>query len=113
MGGLTDRDLDFVAKRRALSRRWRVVGWVLIALIVASLGFLFLTTPLLVSPWETMAHVRTDSIPKPNLQLMAMMLPVVVLGCFLLLVVLVVFQFQAMANERRLIGVIDSLRHDG
>ena len=40
MGRLTDRDLDFVAKRRVLSRRWRAACWVLIALIIMSVGML-------------------------------------------------------------------------
>ncbi len=109
MGEMGDRDLDFVAKRRTLNHRWKVVGWILIALIAAALGFLLFTSPMLVDPWETMARVRTDSIPKPTLQLMAAMLPVVFLSSFLLLTVIVAFQFSAAANERRLIGIIDSL----
>ncbi len=110
---MTDPDLEFVAKRRALSRRWNAVGWALIALIIAALGFLFVTSPMLVNPWETMARVRTDSISKPNLQLMAMLLPVVFLGSFLLLMVVVAFQFAAAANERRLIEIVDSLLDGG
>ncbi len=109
MGNVGDRDLGFVAKRRTLIRRWNAVGWALITLIIAALGFLFLTSPLLVNPWETMARVRTDSISTSTLQLMAVMLPVVFLGSFMLLVVIVAFQFAAAANERRLIGIIDSL----
>ena len=102
--------MNFVAKRRALSRRWNVVGWALIALIIAALGFLFVTSPMLVNPWETMARVRTDSISKPTLQLMAMLLPVVFLGSFLLLIVVVAFQFAA-ADERRLMGSLTRSLH--
>ena len=113
MGAVSDRDLEFVAKRRALSRRWNVVGWALIALIIAALGFLFVTSPMLVNPWETMARVRTDSISKSTLQLMAMLLPVVFLGSFLLLIVIVAFQFAAAANERRLIEILYLLLDGG
>jgi len=105
-------DLGFVEKRRPLVRRWGVVGWSLLAVIAAVLGFLFLTSPMLVDPFEVVAGVSTDSIPTARLQLMAIMLPVVFLGCFLLLVVLVIFQFAAMSNERRLIAIIDRILGD-
>ena len=104
---------EFVAQRRTMSRRWKPVGWILIAIIAAALGFLFLTSPMLVDPFETLSRIKTDSIPDGTLRLMAAMLPVVFLGCFLLLVVFVIFQFQAMANERRFIEIIDSLVDDG
>ena len=42
----------FLEGRRRLVTRWKVVGWSLIAAIAAVLGFLFLTSPLLVNPFE-------------------------------------------------------------
>ena len=70
---------------------------------------LFLTSPLLVAPWEVAGRIRTDSIPPTTLQVMGLMLPLAILGCFVLLVVVVAFQFAAAANERRLLQIIDSL----
>jgi hypothetical protein len=106
---LAESESRFVEGRRRLVTRWKVVGWSLMAAIAAVLGFLFLTSPLLVSPFETLARVGTGSLPTPTLELMAAMLPVVFLGCIILLVVLIIFQFAAMSNERRLIGIIDGL----
>jgi len=43
---------------------------------------------------------------------MAGMLPVVVLLCFLVLFMLVLFAFAAFSNERKLIRIIDSLEKE-
>jgi len=115
MSTLTERDAKFVEQRRVLVRRWRVVGWALFAAIAAVVGFLFLANPMLVSPWEVAGRIRTDSVPPTTLQIMSLMLPLTVLGCFLLLAVVVAFQFAGATNERRLLAIIDSLlnRPDG
>jgi hypothetical protein len=107
---LSERDARFVEQRRLLAQRWRVVGWALFAAIAAVVGFLFLQSPMLVSPWEVAGRIRTDSIPTATLQIMSLILPLAILGCFVLLAVVVAFQFAAAANERRLLAIIDSLR---
>jgi len=109
MSALTEHDAVFVDQRRALARRWRYVGWALLAAIAAVVGFLFLANPMLVSPWEVAGRIRTDSVPPTTLQIMSLMLPLTVLGCFVLLAVVVAFQFAAATNERRLLAIIDSL----
>jgi len=107
---LSNGDARFVEQRRTLNRRWRVVGWLLFAAIAAVLGFLFLTSPMLVAPWEVAARIRTGTLPLTTLQTMALMLPITFLGCFVLLIAVVAFQFAACANERRLLDIIDALR---
>jgi len=106
---LSDRDTSFVEQRGTLNRRWRIAGWLLFAAIAAVLGFLFLTSPMLVAPWEVAARIRTGSLPLSTLQTMALMLPITFLGCFVLLVAVVAFQFAGCANERRLLDIIDVL----
>lgn len=106
---LSDVDAKFVGQRRALARRWPFVGWALLAAIAGVVGFLFLQSPMLVAPWEVAGRIRTDSIPQSTLQVMGVMLPLTMLGCFLLLAIVVVFQFAAAATERRLLAIIDSL----
>lgn len=106
---LSEADAKFVDERRVLVRRWRVVGWALLAAITTVVGFLFLQSPMLVAPWEVAGRIRTDSLPPATLQVMGLMLPITILGCFVLLTVVVGFQFAAAATERRLLAIIDSL----
>ena len=106
---LSEADAKFVDERRVLVRRWRVVGWALLAAITTVVGFLFLQSPMLVAPWEVAGRIRTDSLPPATLQVMGLMLPITMLGCFVLLTVVVGFQFAAAATERRLLRIIGSL----
>jgi hypothetical protein len=106
---LDDSDLVFVTRRSALVRRWPVAAWAMLAGIVAVLVFLFYRSPLLVNPWEVASRIKADTVAVPTLTLMAALLPVVFLSCFVLLVALVLFQFAAMANERRLLRIIAAL----
>jgi hypothetical protein len=109
---LSARQARFVEQRRSLNRRWWIVGWILLAAIAAVLGYLFWASPMLVAPWEVAARLQTDSVPLSTLQITALMLPLTILGCFLLLVAVVAFQFAAAANERRLLEVIDVLQRE-
>jgi hypothetical protein len=103
-------DLAFVERRSTLVRRWPVVAWLMLAGIVAVFGFLLYSSPLLVNPWEAASRIEAETLATPTLTLMAALLPIVFLSCFVLLVALVLFQFAAMANERRLLQIIASLR---
>ena len=102
-------DLAFVKRRSALVRRWPVVAWAMLAGIVVVFGFLLYSSPLLVNPWEVASRIKAETLATPTLTLMAALLPIVFLSCFVLLVALILFQFAAMANERRLLGIIASL----
>lgn len=109
MTELSERNARFVEQRHRLNRRWWVVGWILLAAIAVVLGYLFWATPMLVAPWEVAARIRTGSVPRSTLETMALMLPITFLGCFVLLVVVVAFQFGAAANERRLLAILDTV----
>lgn len=104
-------DLAFCKRRSALVRRWPFAAWAMLAVIVVVFGFLFYSTPLLVNPWEVASAIKAETIAVPTLTLMAALLPIVLLSCFVLLVALVLFQFAAMANERRLLRIISSLEN--
>jgi len=102
-------DLAFVRRRSALVRRWPIAAWTMLAGIVAVLLFLYSRSPLLVNPWEVASRIKAETLATPTLTLMAALLPVIFLSCFVLLVALVLFQFAAIANERRLLRIIASL----
>ena len=78
---LDEADAAYVKRRSALVRRWPIAASAMLVGIAAV----------------------------PTLTLMAALLPILFLSCFVLLVALVLFQYAAMANERRLLRIIRSL----
>jgi hypothetical protein len=83
------------------------VGVGLLIAVCAVVAFLNHRSPLLVDPWETAALLEAERVPEHTLSEMAVKLPIVFLLCCGLLVAMVLFQFAAVGNERRLLRLID------
>ncbi len=84
-------------------------------MLIAVLGliaWLFVTNPLLVNPSMVVSRLEADTLETPTLMLMAAMTPWLFLMCLILLAVVILFAFTAVANERRLIQIIDDLAAD-
>jgi hypothetical protein len=105
---LLEQQRVFLERRRRLLRWWPVVGWLL---LVASFGlalWLLVTAPLLINPVAAAAAIESEQVPWPTIEAMAALLPYASLLALALLVVLVLFMFAAMAQQRRLLALIDS-----
>ena len=110
---LNDDERTYLDRRQALITRWWVIGSVLLLAIGGVVGFLWVRSPLLINPWRTARLVAAERVPPATLAEMAVKLPVVFLVCCVLLVALVLFQFAAVVQERRLLRIIrDRLRDD-
>jgi hypothetical protein len=109
---LDDGERRFLDQRRRLVARWRIVGWVMLAAIGVMVLFMYLRNPMLVNPWLVMDGVEAQSIPPATLGMMAILLPVIFLVCCFLIAVLVIFQFGWVANERRLLEIVDKLEEE-
>lgn len=109
---LTDRDRFFLAKRKRMTRSWPLMGSLLLVVLVALVAWLFYQAPTFVNPFAVMSRLESNAIEQSTLGIMAGMLPVVVLLCFLVLFMLVLFAFAAFSNERKLIRIIDSLEKE-
>jgi hypothetical protein len=103
---LSDDELAYLDSRQALARRWTLIGSLLLLAIGGVLTFLWVHSPLLVNPWRTAELVAGQHVPPLTLAEMAVKLPVVFLICCVLLVALVLFQFAAIGQERRLLKII-------
>ena len=82
---LDEADAVFVKRRSALVRRWPIAGSSMLVGIVAVFGFLVYSSPLLVNPWQVAARIKAETLAVPTLTLMAALLPIVFLSCFVLL----------------------------
>ncbi len=105
----TERERDFLAKRKKLVRVWPVVGPSLLAVIGCFTAWLFWKNPLLVNPNTVLARMEARSIPGSTMSVMVGLLPVVSLMCLFLVVVMVLFVFMAFANEKKYLAIIERL----
>lgn len=109
---LNDDDRRFLLKRAKLVRTWPFVGAILLTILIGLGIWLFLTRPLLVNPLNVMTRLENNSIPESTVTLMAGMLPIVVSMCLLLAVMIVLFVFAALSNEKKYLKIIQQNSHD-
>jgi hypothetical protein len=110
---LDDDEKAYLDRRQALTTRWWVIGPMLLLAIGGVVGFLWVRSPLLIDPWRTARLIAAGRVPPTTLAEMAAKLPVVFLVCCVLLVALVLFQFAAVVQERRLLRIIRDRLPDG
>ena len=106
---MTEADREFVDRRRALVKRSMVIGIILLIAIIGVAVYLYFSSPLLMNPRETSALLQAGQVPPQTMAEMAAKLPVVFLVCCGLMVAMVLFQLATVANERRLLQILDSV----
>lgn len=111
-GTVDEQSESFLKKRRRMTRFWPVVGTLLLAGVLSFLVWMFLKKSLLVNPFEVTSRIDAGTLENSTVILMAGMLPVVFLACFLILIVVVLFAFSAFSNERKYQRIIDGLLRD-
>ncbi|MCG6963918.1 MAG: hypothetical protein LJE95_11695 [Acidobacteria bacterium] len=109
MGQLTTDQMEFLARRRRLARWWPVVGSLLLVVVVASVVWLFVRHPLLINPLALTSRVQAGTLPDSSLVILAVMLPVMSLACFIVLTAVILYGFSFFAIERRYQRLIKSV----
>lgn len=106
MESLTDKQREFLARRRPLVRSWPIAGGILLVLMIALMVWLFWKNPLLINPFSVLSRIEADALDPVMMTLMAGILPMLMLVCFGLAIALIVFMFTAFANERKYLKII-------
>lgn len=105
-----DSRLDaFLRKRRQLIAAWRVAGPLALLGLTVLFAWLYLQVPLLVNPFEVADRLESGTLEGPTLAIMSLMLPVMAALCLLLMVVVILFVYAAIANEKKYLQAIDRL----
>lgn len=107
---LTAVEERWLDRRRRLVRLWPWVGSGMVVMIVGFWGYLLLRRPLLANPFHLMHELQHHAVSEATLVVLAAIGSLMVLATGLLLLVIVALAFAAMANERRLIAMVDRLR---
>ena len=102
---LNSEELAWIARRRTFMNLWPWAGG---GMIVGILGFAsWLWVPLMINPWAAIRAVEAGSIDDTTLIAMALMLPILMMACLVVLVVMVGLLFAAFSNERKLIAMVE------
>ena len=107
---IDEKDLEFIEKRSFFARWWTVVGIVMLAVLVGMALWFFVTVPNFINPLHVIEQLKSETLPQSSLVVMAGMLPIVVLGLFLVLCTVVGFGFVVFANERRYLTIIEEMQ---
>ena len=109
MTDLSPNEGMFVNQRERFARYWPLAGSLILLLLTGLVLWLWLTAPHLINPWAVADGLAAGALPKETTQMMAALLPVVVLMlCFFAFVVTLLL-FAAFANERRLVRLVRRL----
>lgn len=110
---IDEKDLDFLKKRSFFARWWNAVGSVMLAVFGSMALWFFLRVPNFINPLHVIEQLKSGTLPHSSLVVMAGMLPIVVLGLFLVMCTVIGFGFAVFANERRYLRIIKELNHEG
>lgn len=96
----------FLQRRRAVIRTWPFVGGGLLAALVLFSVWLYLRSPLLIDPTEIIQRLEGGGLDSSTLLTLAGLVPVLFLGCLVLLFLLIVLTFVRFRTESRYIAIL-------
>lgn len=99
-------DQEFVQRRRALIRAWPFVGGGLLAALVLLLIWLYLRSPLLIDPTEIVRRLQAGGVDYSTLVTLAGLVPMLFIGCIVLLSLLILVTFAKFRTESRYLALL-------
>lgn len=105
-------DRKFLGTRARLVRLWPYVGFVCLLLPVLLFLWLQDRAPQMVRPGLVMEQIRSGSLETASVQLLASMLPIVILMLFGLMLALLGLITLNLRNERRYLTIIGKLQRE-
>lgn len=110
MDSLQSEEERFLQRRRAVIRAWPFVGGGLLAGLVLFSLWLYLRSPLLIDPTEIVRRLEGGGLDSSTLLTLAGMVPVLFLGCLILLCLLIALTFARFRTEGRYIAMLSRRR---
>ncbi len=109
---LSSAEKSFLEKRWKLASAWPWVGTGLLATLLALTTYLWVKAPYLVNPWFVASQLKSGKLSESTITVLAVMLPIVMLGCLVIILSVVLLSFAAFSNERRIIRILHQLLQD-
>jgi len=106
---LSEQEARFLENRTRLVNAWRYIGLVLLVSLAGLVGWLFWFVPLPANPFTVLTRLKGDSIPSSTMTLSTALLPIMFLTCAFLALVIVLFVYAAVANERKYLLIVQKM----
>lgn len=107
---LTEKQQRLILRRKTLTALWKWVGPACLLLIVGVLGYLFYRTPLLMNPYFLIEQIEGGTLPETTIYVSAVVGSLAFLACGILMLCIIILLFGAVANEKKLLNIIDALQ---
>jgi len=104
-----EHDKKFLNKRTRLISLWNPVAITMLIILFALFVWLVIKTPYLINPIFVIETIKENTINQSTLSLSLLMLPIVVLIVFFIMLILILYGFVIMRNEKRYLTIIHSL----
>ena len=88
---------------------WRYVGPILLLAIIVLAAWIFVNSPLLINPYEVISRIKSGTIEQSTFEMMAVILPLIMIFLFLLLVVVIGIMYAAFSKEKRYMKIISEV----
>lgn len=106
---LSEQEKAFLEKRARLAKWWNAVALGMLAALAGLAFWLYLRAPRLINPARVLSDIEAGALPVESAETMAVLLPVLVLMCLVIVAVVVLYGFAVFANERRYQRIIGKL----
>lgn len=107
--GLAVGDAVYVNKRRKFAKfGWIILG-ICLAVVLGFVGWLYFRLPTLINYVEVARQIESGNLDQLTIELMAVMLPIAMLMCFVLLAGVIALCWAWLSNEKRYLRIIDEL----
>lgn len=108
---VSEKQNDYLEKRKRLLKSWRYVGPVLLLGILGLVIWLYVNSPLLINPYEVISRIQSGTIEHSTFQMMAVLLPIIMILVIFLLFVVVAIMYTSFSNEKKYIGIVSELNN--
>ena len=106
---MTPDQLAYLERRRRQIRYWPFMAVFLLLLLAACYGWLYVKTPIYVSPTALVEQLRAQKLGIDQLATLAALGNLAFIACGLFILGLIAFTWLALANEARLIRMLDAV----
>jgi len=107
--GLAVGDAVYVNKRRKFARFGLIVLGFCLVVVLGFAGWLYFRQPELINYVEVARQIENGNLDQLTIELMAVMLPIAMLMCLVLLTSVIALCWGWLSNEKRYLRIIDEL----